>query len=57
MPLGARGLEYLASIRDEKVHPQLRECEFRVACDVVIPCADLRAAAPFTVPKKVQMQK
>ena len=37
VPLGARGLEHLAAIKGEKVVPQLKDCEFRVACDVVNP--------------------
>ena len=36
VPLGARGLEQLSAIKDEKVLPQLKECEFRVACGWVL---------------------
>ncbi len=32
--LGAKGLEHLSSISDETVLPQLKECKFKVACDV-----------------------
>ena len=52
VPLGARGLEYLASIRDEKVHPQLRECEFRVACDVVNPLCGPQGSSAIYGPQK-----
>jgi glycerate kinase len=34
---GAAGLERLASIRTDRVMPQLAECTFRVACDVTNP--------------------
>lgn len=34
IPFGAKGLERLAQITDEKVIPELKECEFRIACDV-----------------------
>lgn len=34
IPFGARGLERLAQITDEYVIPELKECEFRIACDV-----------------------
>ncbi len=34
IPFGAKCLERLAQITDEKVIPELKECEFRIACDV-----------------------
>ncbi|MBS6677896.1 MAG: glycerate kinase [Clostridiales bacterium] len=52
VPLGARGLEYLKSIRDEKVLPELRECEFRVACDVVNPLCGPQGSSAIYGPQK-----
>ncbi len=34
IPLGAGGLEKLSEISLENVHPLLKECDFRIACDV-----------------------
>ena len=34
---GAQGLRDLVKISDEGVLPQLRECEFHIACDVTNP--------------------
>lgn len=34
IPFGAKGLEELSTISCEHVIPELRECEFRIACDV-----------------------
>ena len=37
IPVGAAGLERLATISTENVMPEIRECTFRVACDVTNP--------------------
>lgn len=37
IPLGALGLKDIATISDRKVIKELRECEFRIACDVNNP--------------------
>lgn len=34
VPFGARGLPLIESISDEAVLPQLKQCKFKVACDV-----------------------
>lgn len=34
VPYGAKGLEFIRTINIEKVLPELKECEFCVACDV-----------------------
>ena len=34
---GAQGLQELKSITDDKVIPELRDCSFRIACDVTNP--------------------
>lgn len=48
IPYGAKGLEKLASIEDKNVLPELKECTFRVACDVTNPlCGKLGCSAIF----------
>jgi len=48
VPFGAKGLELLESITDENVIPELKECSFRVACDVTNPlCGELGCSAVF----------
>ena len=45
---GAEGLSDLASIDDKNVIPELKECSFRVACDVKNPlCGDKGASKVF----------
>lgn len=45
---GACGLEELVSITEDGVMPQLRECSFRVACDVTNPlCGELGCSAVY----------
>lgn len=52
VPLGARGLEQLSAIKDEKVLPQLKECEFRVACDVENPLCGPQGSSAIYGPQK-----
>lgn len=52
VPLGARGLEYLTQIKDEKVLPQLKECKFRVACDVENPLCGAQGSSAVYGPQK-----
>lgn len=48
IPLGAKGLASLAHICDEKALPQLKQCNFRVACDVTNPlCGENGCSAVF----------
>lgn len=48
VPLGAKGLKELDTITDEHVIPQLKECTFRVACDVTNTlCGELGCSAVF----------
>lgn len=49
---GARGLAELAEIRDEGALPALRECSFRVACDVTNPLCGERGASAVYGPQK-----
>lgn len=45
---GAQGLRDLVKISDERVLPQLRECEFHIACDVTNPlCGEKGCSAVF----------
>lgn len=45
---GAQGLSELAQITTEQVHPLLKECSFRIACDVNNPlCGDQGCSAIF----------
>ncbi len=46
--LGAKGLADLAEITDDNVIPELKECCFRVACDVTNPlCGESGASAVY----------
>lgn len=48
VPFGAKGLEKLAYISDEEVIPELKQCTFRVACDVTNPlCGTTGCSAVF----------
>lgn len=45
---GAKGLESLVTITDDQVIPELKECTFRVACDVTNPlCGETGCSAIF----------
>ena len=45
---GGNGLRELASIEDTNVHPKLKECTFKVACDVTNPlCGENGSSAIF----------
>ncbi|MBQ8558571.1 MAG: glycerate kinase [Tyzzerella sp.] len=48
VPFGARGLKEIVTITDENVIPELKECSFRVACDVTNPlCGEAGASAVY----------
>ena len=49
---GARGLENLASVSGENTIPELRECSFRVACDVNNPLCGERGCSAVYAPQK-----
>lgn len=52
---GAEGLGHIREISDEKVAPELRECTFRVACDVDNPLVgELGCSKVFAPQKGVQ---
>jgi len=50
--LGAKGLETLASISTENVIPQLKECSFRIACDVTNPLCGTNGCSAVFAPQK-----
>lgn len=48
VPYGAKGLKEIETITDDNVIPELKECSFRVACDVTNPlCGELGCSAVF----------
>lgn len=48
VPFGAKGLSLIEKISDENVLSQLKECIFKVACDVTNPlCGELGCSAVF----------
>lgn len=57
VPYGANGLALIETITDEHVMPELKECKFRIACDVTIRCVVLMDAALFLVHKRVQHKR
>ena len=52
IPLGAKGLRELAQITDDRALPELRECRFRIACDVNNPLCGERGASAVFGPRK-----
>lgn len=54
---GARGLETLARIEESGVLPQLKECTFRVACDVTNPLCGEKGASAIFGPQKGATQE
>lgn len=49
---GARGLEFLSSVSGANAIPELRECSFRVACDVNNPLCGERGCSAVYAPQK-----
>lgn len=49
---GARGLEHLAVIEDKGALPELKECEFFVACDVTNPLCGEQGCSAIYGPQK-----
>lgn len=48
VPYGAQGLKEIETITDDNVIPELKDCSFRVACDVTNPlCGELGCSAVF----------
>jgi len=49
---GAKGLEQLVTIHDDDVIPELKECDFRIACDVVNPLCGEKGCSTIFGPQK-----
>ncbi len=52
VPFGAKGLEELRRITTEHVLPELKECTFRIACDVTNPLCGENGASAVYGPQK-----
>lgn len=52
IPYGARGLEKLRKICDRRVLPELKDCEFLVACDVTNPLCGEQGCSAVYGPQK-----
>lgn len=52
VPFGAKGLAELETIEDSRVIPELRECSFRVACDVTNPLCGSQGCSAVFGPQK-----
>ena len=52
IPFGAQGLEKLVRITDTGVLPELKECSFKIACDVTNPLCGERGCSAVYGPQK-----
>lgn len=52
VPFGAKGLSVLETISDEHVIPQLKDCNFKVACDVTNPLCGKNGCSVIYGPQK-----
>ncbi len=52
VPFGARGVEKLASINCEHILFELKECDFRIACDVDNPLCGENGCSHIFGPQK-----
>ena len=52
VPFGAKGLAEIVKIIDEHVLPELKECEFKVACDVTNPLCGTQGCSAVYGPQK-----
>jgi len=52
VPLGGKGLEHLHAISADHVLPELRECSFRIACDVTNPLCGENGCSAVYGPQK-----
>lgn len=50
--IGGGALKEIASVRTEKAMPELKDCEFRIACDVTNPLCGTNGAAYIYGPQK-----
>ena len=54
---GAKGLKDIARITDENILPELRECSFRIACDVTNPLCGEQGCSAVYGPQKGATQE
>ena len=48
VPFGAKGIKEIVTITDDQVIPELKECSFRIACDVTNPlCGESGCSAVY----------
>ncbi len=52
IPSGAKGLARIAEISDNNILPELRECQFQIACDVTNPLCGINGATYIYGPQK-----
>ena len=52
IPFGAKGIKYLKTIKTDNVIPSLKNCNFKVACDVNNPLVGLNGASHIFAPQK-----
>ena len=52
VPFGAAGLNVLCRIDDSKVTPELKDCSFRIACDVTNPLCGEKGCSAIYGPQK-----
>ena len=52
VPFGARGVEALATLSAEGALPELKECKFRIACDVTNPLCGAKGCSAIYSPQK-----
>ena len=52
VPFGAKGIKEFVTITDDQVIPELKECSFRIACDVTNPLCGERGCSAVYGPQK-----
>ena len=52
VPFGAKGIKEIIAITDDQVIPELKECSFRIACDVTNPLCGERGCSAVYGPQK-----
>ena len=52
VPFGAKGIKEIVTITDDHVIPELKECSFRIACDVTNPLCGERGCSAVYGPQK-----
>ena len=52
VPFGANGLSKIATIHDTHVLPDLKDCHFKIACDVTNPLCGLQGCSAIFGPQK-----